>query len=246
MLRIAICDDMIDQLQLYEHYTKRYLKTKGYETAQITCFENPLDLVESIEKNGGFDIVLLDICMPGLNGTAVAKIIRERKDKTEIIFLTTSDEFAVEAFHLKAAHYLLKPFPEKLFVEAMDRAVERFVFIQPIRIVMKLSGGGLQTVDLNEILCVESFNHEQQVLLKNQKTLKVRESLSSVLAQLEELTPGQFLSPYKGYIVNLKAVLSIEPKCITLLGGKKIPIVRRNYRALSERYFDYTFDKKKK
>lgn len=65
-------------------------------------------------------MLLLDICMPGLLGTDIAREVRQRKDKTEIVFLTGSDEFAVEAFTLKAAHYLVKPFSQDEFDEALE------------------------------------------------------------------------------------------------------------------------------
>ena len=64
------------------------------------------------------DIVLLDVCMPGILGTEVAQELRKFSSSTEIIFLTTSDEFAMDAFAVKATDYLLKPFllPELLAV----------------------------------------------------------------------------------------------------------------------------------
>ncbi|MDR3601423.1 MAG: response regulator [Desulfosporosinus sp.] len=67
-------------------------------------------------------MLLLNIGMPGIVGTQVAAEVRKRKDKSEVIFLTTSDEFAVDAFALKATHYLAKPLPYSFnpFAKSLD------------------------------------------------------------------------------------------------------------------------------
>ena len=175
------------------------------------------------------------------NGTEVAKEIRKRRDKTEIVFLTSSDDFAVSAFSLKAAHYLVKPFTQSEFDEAMDRAVSFFRKSNVLKLSFKLTGGGVKTVDIDDILYIESYKHEQQIQLNNGDALSIREALNSLQEQLDELSPHQFLSPYKGYIVNLKAVHSIEPDCMKLHGNKSVPIARRSFRELTDKYFAYAF-----
>ena len=61
------------------------------------------------------------------------------------------------------------------------------------------------------------------------------------MEKLEELSPGQFVSPYKGYIINLRRVVSIEADCVKMQGGAEIPLVRRSFRELRDRYFDCMF-----
>lgn len=244
MLNIAVCDDMPQELAFSKAAAEQYFKDHTQMRASITCFDHSLALLEHIDKNGGFDIMLLDICMPGLNGTDVAKEVRRRNEKTEIVFLTASEEFAVAAFSLKAAHYLVKPFTQSQFEEAMQRACAALGGTVPRRLPLKLLGGGMKTVDACQIVCVESCLHEQQISLETNEVFAVRESMVNLLAQLEVLLPGQFLSPYKGYIVNLEAVRSVEPDGIKLHNGKDVPIARRSYRELLERYFTYMFGEK--
>jgi DNA-binding LytR/AlgR family response regulator len=71
--------------------------------------------------------------------------------------------------------------------------------------------------------------------------LYIREALNSLQKQLEELSPNQFLSPYKGYIVNLNAVYVIEPDCMKLHGNKSVPIAHRSFRELTDKYLAYAF-----
>jgi len=241
VLKIVICDDSHEQQRLVQKAIEKYFKTHSDYSIQVSCYDNPLLFLEALDKNGGCDIVLLDIFMPGINGTEVAKEIRRRKDKTEIVFLTTSDDFAVAAFSLKAAHYLVKPFSQAEFDEAMDRAVAFFAKNNVLKLSFKLTGGGVKMVDIDDILYIESYKHEQQVQLKDGDVLSIRESLSFLQEQLDELSPHQFLSPYKGYIVNLKAVHSVEPDCMKLHGNKSVPIARRSFRELTDKYFAYAF-----
>lgn len=107
-MKIAICDDKIRQIEIIETSAYAYFLAKRIEF-KIDTFDKAFDFLDAHKKNS-YDLVLLDICMPGMLGTDVAKEIRQKKDNTEVVFLTTSDEFAIDAFTLRAAHYLLKPF----------------------------------------------------------------------------------------------------------------------------------------
>lgn len=245
MLKIAVCDDRADQLALVCALAKAYFAARQKWQVEISQFDNSLLFLESLDKSGGCDIALLDVCMPGILGTAVAKEIRARHDKTEIIFLTTSDEYAVDAFAVRAAHYLLKPFSQTEFDEAMDRAVVRFDRGLVKNIVIKPEGGGARMVDINEILYVESLGHLLTAYTTWGSCTEGQRSLTRLFGELEALSPGQFIVPYKGYIVNQKAIQVLEPEQIILLGGQRIPIPKRGFRELQNAYFDYLFTQKK-
>lgn len=243
MLRIAICDDLSSQLEKTKTAVELYFSAYPDEHVEIFTYNSPLIFLEDLNKTGGYDILLLDVCMPGIDGTQVAAEIRNRKEKCEIIFLTISDEFAVDAFALNAAHYLLKPFTQAQFCEAMNRAMVHFAAGQSPKVALKLSGGGTQVLELNEILWIESRNHAQTVFLKDGSSEEARESLSQLFAVLEELSPGQFVNPCKGFLVNQKAIRTVEPKELTMRSGQKIPLARGTFREFSDRYFTYLFPK---
>ncbi len=241
MLRIAICDDQPDQLALIRAVVQRYFSDRPDCNIQIDLFDHSLCFLEHLDKTGSYDIALLDICMPGILGTEVAREIRKRGDKTEIVFLTTSDEFAVDAFALKAAHYLIKPFTQKEFDEAMNRVMGRFSSGVSKQLTLKTAGGELRSVEISEIQYIESCAHGQTVHIREGELMESRRSLSRLLEELEELSPGQFIAPYKGYLVNQKAIATIEPKRILLRCGAEIPIPRGSFREIQTRYFCYQF-----
>jgi len=242
MLRIAICDDRPEQLALIRSALRAYFAPRG-ETPETSVFDSSLLFLESLTQTGGWDIVLLDICMPGILGTDVAREIRQRRDKTEIVFLTASDEYAVDAFALKAAHYLLKPFTQAQFDEAMGRAMARFESGAVKNIAVKPEGGGAQMVDANDILYIESQGHTLTLYTKTGILSEGQRSLGRFGEELEKCLPGQFIAPYKGYLVNQKAITAIEPQQIVLRGGARIPIPKRSFREIQNRCFDYLFPK---
>ena len=243
MLRMAICDDIPEHLEKIKAGVLQYYNEHLEEEINLVTYNNPLIFLESLDKTGGYDILLLDVCMPGINGVQVATEIRKRKDKCEIIFLTTSDEFAIEAFALKAAHYLLKPFTRMQLFEALGRVMSKYNNGFIPKIALKLTGGGTRALELNEILWIESRNHAQIVYLKDRGCEETRESLSQQQSALEELSPGQFACPCKGYLVNQKAIRTIEPKKIIMRTGHELPLARGSFREFTDRYFAYMFPK---
>jgi DNA-binding LytR/AlgR family response regulator len=240
-MKIAICDDDIKQLDLIKMAVENYIKEHGEQNFDIECFDDPCVFLQQYEKSGGYDIVLLDICMPDILGTEVARKIRKRQDKSEIIFLTTSSDYAVEAFALKAAHYIIKPFTTEQFFEAMDRAAQKFKNRQIKKISLKLRNGEVRIVELDEIMYVESYLHSQNVCLKNGECIETRQTMAGLSCLFDEAAKGQIISPYKGFLVNQKSIRNIASNKIILKNGKEIPVVKRNLSAIKEAYFNFAF-----
>lgn len=240
-MRVAICDDDINQLAVIKAAMEQYVIQHAEQTYAIECFDNPLEFLQRSENTGGYDILLLDICMPGILGTDIAKEIRKKKEKIEIIFLTTSKDYAVEAFALKAAHYVVKPFTAEQFAEALDRAVGNIKNKQMKNISIKMKNGDLRFVELSEIMYVESFSHSQTIYLKSGESLEARQSLTKLSSIFDEASKGQFICPYKGFIVNQKNIQGIGSDKIILKNGKEIPIVKRNCAELKQQYFSFMF-----
>lgn len=242
-MKVAICDDDINQLALIKTAMQKYAATQGEQTYTIECFNNPLEFLQCLEKIGGYDILLLDVCMPGILGIDIAKEVRKKKEKSEIVFFTTSKDYAVEAFTLKAAHYVVKPFTNEQFTEALDRATEKFKNKQIKNINFKMRSGDLRFVEISEIIYVESFRHSQNVYLKSNEVIEVRQTLTKLFKLFEEVSKGQFICPYKGFLVNQKSIQGIKPDRIILKNNKEIPIVKRHFSTIKQQYFSFMFAK---
>ena len=108
MLKIAFCDDETQETRRLEALLEEYAADRGQDFAH-TSYQSPVELMAEVEKGTRFDIILLDVLMPGENGMAAAREIREYDSNVKIIFLTSSTEFAVESYAVDAWYYQLKP-----------------------------------------------------------------------------------------------------------------------------------------
>ncbi len=207
MVRIAICDDLQEQLDIIQKAVQQYFHDKK-EPTEVFTYNNAMDFVDAFEKEGNFDIVLL--------GTDIAAEMRKQKSRAEIVFLSTSEEFAVEAFAVRAAHYLVKPFTQKEFDQAMDRVMESIRQRHSGKMIFRLVGGGIQVEEVNAILYVESNGHIQKVYTADHSLLETRQSLASLLDTLDAIAPDQFVSPGKSYIVNQSAIRVIKSDYIEI------------------------------
>jgi DNA-binding LytR/AlgR family response regulator len=168
--------------------------------------------------------------------------MRRNHSQSEIIFLTTSDEFAVQAFSVKAAHYLIKPFTQEEFDGAMDRAMARIIQHHSGKMIFRLVGTGIQVEEINNIVYAESEGHILKVYLKDGTYLETRQTLTHFLDSLDRMSPGQFVSPGKGYAVNQDAIHVIKRESVEIQ-GRIIPLGKRRYREFQEAYFKYIFSK---
>lgn len=117
-MKIALCDDDEKELSNIRSLLDSYQKTHNipftYQEYHSSC---ELALRTSKER---FDIYLLDILMPHMTGMQLAREIRTFDHAADIIFLTTSSDFAVESYTVKATNYLMKPVSSNAFFAAMD------------------------------------------------------------------------------------------------------------------------------
>ncbi len=238
MLQIAICDDNKEDLEKIHQAAIAYFGETN-PNVKYYLYNTSFDLLDDIEKHNVFDILLLDICMPGMLGTDVAAELRKEKLTSEIVFLTTSDEFAIEAFAVNAAHYLLKPFTQEQFDEAMIRAQDRIRQRNSRRIPFRIRSG-VRVVEIDNIIYVESNGHMLAVHLQDGDVVESRQTLTTLLDTLESLAPGQFVSPSKGYIVNQKSIRSVKSTYVDIADAQ-IPLPKGKYRQFQESYFDYIF-----
>lgn len=179
--------------------------------------------------------------MPMYTGIALGREIRSKNSKAEIVYFTSSPEFAIDAFSVKASHYILKPYSKEQFFEAMDRSVTNILAKQTKYISLTTKNGELYRLDICEICCVESQGHDINIYTGEQEVITVKTSLNDLLAKLDSLSPAQFISPYKGYIVNFHKVRWISKDGITLKCKTKVPIPKRNYKQLQKQFQDYMF-----
>lgn len=234
-MNITICDDQKNELDYVCSAVSEYAKEHTELSVKIKCFVNPLDMLDDIRKNGAPDIALLDICMPGVLGTEIAKEIQGRDGgNTDIIFLTASSEFAVEAFSLHVSDYITKPFSGERFTETLDRVIKNKQNTMPVPVTC---GREIHIIDLYRVEYAESRNHNVEIHLKDGKCIKTHTALTELKGLFDNI--GGFTAVGASYIVNLRCVQSILQSELVMTDGQNIPIPRRLKNEIRDRYFDF-------
>ena len=123
MTKVAFCDDDLSILNEINVLLDKY-RVERNRDIRYAAFQSPLELLAEIEKGMRFDILFLDVIMPGENGIEVAREIRKFDTNVKIVFLTSSEEFAVQSYTVGAYFYQLKPIWEESFYRLMDEAGE--------------------------------------------------------------------------------------------------------------------------
>ena len=241
MISIAVCDDTHQHLESLCAQVEGYFSSHGSPEHEILSYSSPDALIQDLENGRRCDIAILDIIMPGKSGTDTARRIREIDEDARIIFASVSREYAIEAYSIGAVHYIPKPVEPEALEEALDRAIS-FKHPKPERrIVLYMKNAIIQSVECNDILYIESLGYRRIVHTRQGVFEETKQTLSTLLEELECLCPGQFCSPYRGYIINLNEISTITPSHIVMRDGFKVLMKRGDYRRIRDIYFAWTF-----
>ncbi len=238
MLKLCICDDDPGDLERLETFTGEFFRSRPDVPATVETFRSPYDLLERLEERGGFDLYLLDILMPHMSGLELARKIRERGETAQILFLTSSREFALDAFSVNAAGYLLKPVERDAFCKAILAAVQALTPADDLHLLLK-TREGIRKIRLRELVLVESFDHSRVCTLSNGMVLETPATLTSLLERLEG--DARFFSPHRAYIVNLEFVNGLAGSELLLFNGRRLPVSRKLASQLKKAYMRYAF-----
>lgn len=107
------------------------------------------------------------------------------------------------------------------------------------RIICKVVGGSIRIIPVQEVVAIRSNVHVQEMFLRNGESLTLRQTMRELREKLEELSPGQFMSPIKGALVNALDVESVTMECVTVQQGMSFPIADRAYRKFAGKVVAY-------
>jgi DNA-binding LytR/AlgR family response regulator len=180
------------------------------------------------------DLLLLDIEMPGMTGL---ELTRNLVDKKPIIIFTTSKrDYAVDAFELKVADYIVKPITLPRFLQAIEKAIEIYnsnktdLSIEETEFVFFRDNGILKRLLIDDIHFMEAMGDYVKVFTQ-QKFHAVHATLKSVE---EKLPANKFLRVHRSYIVALKKIEKIEEGVI-VINNKTIPVADAYRSTLNKR-----------
>ena len=208
MIRIGFCDDDLSVLNELQVLLDQYRVERNHEI-DYTAFHSPLDLLAEIERGVRFDILFLDVLMPGENGIDAAAEIRNYDSDVKIIFLTSSPEFAVQSYTVGAYFYQLKPIWAEGFYRLMDSVLATCEKEQASSLILRCKSG-ITRVDLKQLEYHSAKEQTENQLQQVQKSLNLQ--LTQAVREINALRESQTMASQ--YRHDLRHHLQYLSACI--------------------------------
>lgn len=241
-MQLAICEDTASDAQRLATLLSEYAKERPSANLSTAFFSSGEQVLAYGER---VDCYLLDILLEGLNGMDLARTLRRRDRDARILFLTTTPDYALSAFSVRATDYLLKPVSRTLLFRALDDAAAELALRQSRRSrqFSFRTRGGLHTTLVEDILYIEIVGHTPFFHLMSGvvRGSDLRVSFEESMAGLVEL--GCFLRPHRSFLVNAQHITTVTAQSLRLDSGALIPVARLRAAEVKAQYLDYLMER---
>ena len=230
MLHIAIVEDDPSYVRQLQDYLGRYSRESG-EPIEVAVYTDGDEIVEGYRAQ--FDLILLDVEMPFLDGMTAAEEIRRRDSEVVIIFITNMAQYAIRGYAVDALDYVLKPVPYFAFTQQLQKAVNRLQKRQRTFLTVAVEGG-LRRIAVETIYYLESDGHNVRLYAEDGMLL-----CAGSLKSFEEKLAGKpFARCNSGYLVNLAQVSAVQQNTVQV-GPYELQISRPRKKSFLEALTDY-------
>ena len=230
MIRIAILEDEAPVREDLAGYLRRYTRQYGTKF-EVSLFADGDEILEDYRPD--WDIILLDVEMPRLDGMTTAERIRKLDSEVILIFITNMAQYAIRGYAVDAMDYILKPVPYFAFSQQLQKAIRRLEKRAKAYLTVPVEGG-FRRVDLSGVYYLESAGHKVRLYTEEGEW-----TAPGSLRQYEEtLADKQFARCNSGYLVNLAQVRGMQDGMV-LVGPHSLQISRPRRKAFVEALTDY-------
>lgn len=215
--KIAIVEDEKEASDTLKKMIEEYQKKDQENHFSVVSFSSASSFL--FEYNGSYDLIFMDIEMPGLNGMKAAKQIREKDNHVLIVFVTNMAQYAVEGYSVHAYDFILKPinYPrfsmkfERICNELTHQNNDHFISIQVKKEVKRIR--------VDDIRYIEVLNHDL-ILHMSKECMKFRGTMKEIEQKLHE---ENFSRCSNSFLVNLKYITGLKGDFV-LLGEESLRI----------------------
>lgn len=241
MLRIAICDDEEKQLNQTASLLNTYLQSRPGLHGQVETFRSGGTLLERAEAAGGFDLYVMDILMPELSGIDTGRRLRALGKGGEIVYLTSSNDFAADSYDVRAFFYLLKPAEEGKLFRVLDGAVEKLNRRRSSAIVVTTADGPRRIL-LERIRYVERVGRCMRYDCTDGTidSQTIRAAFREVAAPL--LADRRFCLCGASFVLNFQHVTGVTGQIALLDNGRTVALPRAAATGFKKAWGSYWLD----
>ena len=243
-MRIAIVDDEPEVCGVVRDYLTHILEKYWAEKAaqmEVEVFDSAESVLEVFEQRT-YDLLILDIRMPGIGGMEAARRIRNQSSDVGIIFLTSSEEYLMEGYRVFADGYFLKTegMDEEGFRAALARVLERRE--KAARVLKVQYNGQPLEILLNKIYYVDLSGGRLHIALAKHDLCLTRPYTYDWATEQLGHDP-RFLECYHRVLVTMDVIERMDKESFVLTNGAEIPISQRRRSGVRTSYMQYLLNK---
>ena len=231
-MKVAICDD--DRLcrARVTDVAADYQEQRQDKDVSFEVFSLPEELLRSVQNGSRYDIFILDIVMPGLNGIQLGQALRTAGADGKIIYLTSSKEYALDSFQVRAFHYLLKPIERDAFFSVMDEAVAAISLKQDKSLIIKTKESNAR-ITFDSILYAELSKRAVVYYLTGGKTITSTTLRTTFTEAVQELLADRrFTLCGASMAVNMHHITMIESEGVVFQNTNRVLLGKKACREL--------------
>ena len=216
-MKIAVCEDEKSVREAIVRTIRHRFEEKGYPSPSVFPFSNGYDFLEAEEV---FDVVFMDIQMPGISGMDTARKIREKDKDVILVFVTNLAQYAIKGYEVNAFDFILKPIDDAGFMMKLDRIMTEYQHLHENSYLTIKTKEGVIRIALEDLLYVEVNSHDLPFYTKGEEHT-IRGALKDYV---EILSSHYFSLCNKGYLVNLAHVREVNKTFAVLSDGTELII----------------------
>lgn len=229
---IIVCDDDKAARGIIANAVQAGFSELGVETETTLC-SSGMELRNQM-SSGCFDLLFLDIDMPGINGIQLGKQLRDEGKEIDIIYVSNREDKVFDSLKVEPVGFIRKSHLIEDIPDVLQRYWKHYGKRKMGKMLVVETKERIISVLLKDVMYIEGARNCQLLYLWGWDTpCQVRRNLKELE---EELAQDGFIRVHKGFLVNYDYIRLIEQDNILLTNGNRVPLSRRKLQEVKSRF----------